>query len=118
MSLLGTASITHRRFAAGSRGSDGRYVEGSSTDTSMTASVQVASGKDLQTLPLGLRTRRTIKVYTEDTSTGFDTADQAAGTSPDHLVVSGVTYEVQTSFPEHPLITHAKCLATQLQESE
>jgi hypothetical protein len=116
MALLGETSITHRRFAAGAWDGEGEYVSGAATDTSMLASVQVATGRDLQILPAGKRTRETIKVYTEDATTGFRSADQRNQVAADHLVVASVVYEVQHVYPEHPLITHSKCLATRLQE--
>lgn len=118
--LLGATTITLRRVAAGSRGSDGRWSDGARTDSSITASVQPAQGEDLQALPEGLRSRRTIKVYT---TTELRTADQQAGTSPDQLVLSGLagvddgTYEVQTVQPWYALLPHHKALATLVQEA-
>lgn len=118
--LLGATTITLRRVAAQSVGSDGRGVDGSSSDTEIMASVQPAQGEDLQVLPEGLRSRRTIKVYTE---TELRTADQQAGTAPDKLVLSGLsgiddgTYEVQTVQPWYALLPHHKALATLVQEA-
>lgn len=118
--LLGATTITRRRVAAGSRGSDGRWTDGASTDTSITASVQPAQGEDLQLLPEGLRIRRTVKVYT---ATELQAGDQQAGTSPDQLVISGLvgiddgTYEVQTVKPYYALLAHHKALATLVQEA-
>lgn len=114
--LLGEATITHRRPTVGSRGSDGRWTDGASTDTSILATVQVASGKDLETLPEGERSRETIKVYTENTL-GFRTTNQDTGVTADLLVVDAIVYEVRRSFPQHPLIGHSKCLAVRLKEA-
>ena len=115
MALLGQTSITLRRYTAGSRDANGEWVNGASSDTPILASVQVASGSDLQHLPEGERSRQTKKVYTEN-ALGFQSADQYTGVKADELVIDSVSYEVQVTFPDHPLISHAKCLATRLQE--
>lgn len=118
--LLGATTITRRSVAAGSRGSDGRWSDGAATDTSITASVQPAQGEDLQILPEGLRTLRAIKVYT---AAELQPGDQQGGTSPDQLIISGLTgiddgtYEVQTVSPYYALLAHHKALAVLVQES-
>lgn len=118
--LLGATTITRRRFAAQTVGADGRPAAGSSTDTSIEASVQPAQGEDLQILPEGLRARQSIKVYT---GTELRTADQRGGTPADQLVISGLvgiddgTYQVQLIQPYHALLAHHKALATLVQES-
>lgn len=118
--LLGAVTITRRRVAAGSRGSDGRWTNGASTDTSIVASVQPAGGEDLQLLPEGLRSRRAVKVYT---TTELEVADQAAGVLGDQLVISGLvgiddgTYQVQNVAPYYALLGHHRAVAVMVQEA-
>lgn len=118
--LLGTVTITRRRYSAGSRAATGYWVEGSSTDSSITASVQPASGEELQVLPEGTRTKRAIRVYT---TTELRTADPQAGTSADDLVISGLvgiddgTYQVQHVKSYYALLAHHKAIAVRRQEA-
>lgn len=118
--LLGVTTITRRRYSAGSRASTGYWVEGSSTDSSIVASVQPASGEELQVLPEGERTKRAIRVYT---ATELRTTDPQAGTSSDELVISGLvgiddgTYQVQHVEPYYALLAHHKAIAVRRQEA-
>ena len=119
--LLGAVTITRRRYGAGSRGSDGRWVEGSSSDTSITASVQPGDAEDLALLPEGERTRRAIRVYTD---TELRTSSPQDGYRSDRLVVSGLTgiddgtYQVQHVKPYYALLGHHRAIAVRVQEGE
>lgn len=116
MPLINNATITRRRFAAGTRGTDGRFTNGATTDTTgLAASVQGPSGNDLQTLPEGDRTKEVRKVYLD---VDVRTSDQHTGTLADHLLIDGVAHEVRKVWPWRAgsLIPHHKCLAVRLQE--
>jgi hypothetical protein len=53
--ILGLETVTLRRRAAGARGADGRYADGVLTTSSISASVQPLTDRDLRTLPEGER---------------------------------------------------------------
>lgn len=114
MSLLGQTSITRRRYTAGTRATTGYWTTPAATDTTILASVQEASGEDLQVLPEGERKREAVKVYTETAE--LRTANQHAGIQADRVVISSIVYEVAHTEQRHPLIPHYKALATRLQE--
>lgn len=117
MALVGRETITRRRFAVGTRGTDGRFVPGAAADTPFVASVQAAAGQDLEILPEGKRTRDPKRVYTDP---GFDLigADQHTGESGDHLIIDGIEYEVFRVWDWRPAspLPHTKALAVRLQE--
>lgn len=101
MSLLGATSITRRRTADGSYSSTtGRYTEGSTTDTTITASVQPLNGRDRQVLPEGLRASDTRKIYTED--------DLRAEPPADQVQIDGEWFTVRHVDTSHPLIGHTR----------
>lgn len=115
MTTLGQEPITRRRYAAGSRGSDGRWTRGAVTDTDLFATVQPANARDLQILPEGLRQRDAIKLYTDDAV--LRTANQNGQGDADEVVVDGVSYEVQSIARQRAVMAHYKALATRIQES-
>lgn len=118
--LLGAVTITRRRYAAGTRGGDGYWTDGAATDTSITASVQPASGKTLEILPEGERSKRSIRVYT---TTDLRTTSPQDGTRSDELVIAGVTgiddgiYQVQHVESHYALLAHHKAIAVRRQEA-
>lgn len=121
MRLLGAATITRRRRAAGTRAATGYWTPGAATDTSIVASVQPATGEDLQVLPEGLRTARGIRVFT---SSELRTADPTVGTTSDELVIAGLygidsgTYQVQlVKAFLHRGLQHHDAVATRHQEA-
>jgi hypothetical protein len=94
--LIGAETITHRRFAAGSRGTDGRHTPGASVDTSISASVQVLSGREVDTLEEGERSKDWRKIYVDD-SVALRPVDQHASPPEvaDQVVVDSIVYEVR-----------------------
>ena len=116
LSLVVPETITHRRTAAGSWGTDGRYNPGGTTDTDITASVQPLSGRDRQKLPEGDRTRHGKKVYTFETSILFRTVDQHGQELADRFVIGGVVYEAYHVDDEHPLIPHTRLFLLRVDE--
>lgn len=115
MIILGERDVTRRRYAVGSRGGDGRWTAGASTDTTIRASVQPANGHDIQTLPEGERSKDTRKVYTE---TALRTTAQGDDLRGDDLVIDGIVYEVRSVAREHSTLAHYKAIVVAVQESE
>jgi hypothetical protein len=111
--ILGQRDITRRRYAVGSRGSDGRWTAGAATDSTIQGSVQPADGDELATLPEGDRSKRARKVYTE---TELRTGAQEEELAPDRLVFDGEVWEVREVAREHSTLAHYKAIVVQLQE--
>ena len=116
MRMLGTATHTWRRFAAGSAGTDGRFVEGSITTSTLRGSLQPATGDDLQTLPEGDRTKRVRVLYT---ATALRTVSQADRTSADQVTVDGDWFEVREVQPYGTTaLAHTRAILVAVQEAE
>jgi hypothetical protein len=113
--ILGLESVTLNRRAAGTRGSNGRYVEGALTSSTIRASVQPMTDRDLRTLPEGERHLDQKKVYTESE---IRTASQHDGTTADQLVVGGVTYEVRQVEQQRSILPHYKGRIVRVQEAD
>lgn len=117
--LVGAETIIRRRFAAGSRGTDGRYVPGAATDTPIRASVQPLRGVDLQTLEEGDRQRDPKRVYTDS---DLRTTNQHATpkTKADHVIIDSVVYQVRTvdTWRGTSPIPHVKAIVLRLQEAD
>jgi hypothetical protein len=112
--ILGAETITRRRQAAGTRGSDGRYTPGATTDTTIQASVQPFAADELAVLPEGERHREPRKVYT---TSDLRTGDQHLGTPADRLVIDSVVFEVVAVERHRSVIPHYKARAVRLQEA-
>jgi hypothetical protein len=120
MPLFPTHNVTRRRYAASTVNSEGVGVDGATTDTTVACDVQPARQQDLQRLPEGYRTRSTLRVFVD---TGvLKTADQAAGTRGDQVIIAEApyagTYDVSLvedfgSF----LIPGSEALVTKVQEA-
>lgn len=91
--ILGQSAITRRRFAAGTRGADGRFTAGASTDSTIYGTVQPPSGDVMATLPEGERSRRGRRVIT---TSELRAVDQDAGTPADQVLIDGLYWEVRT----------------------
>ena len=84
------------RYVAGAyETTHGRYVAGSSSTTTIVASVQTPTAEQLLQLAEGQRTEDTIAVYT---ATKLQTAATPAGVKADRLTYQSKTYEVQKLF--------------------
>lgn len=112
--LLGTQSVTRKRSGVVAYGPDGRPTS-ARTSSTVTASVQPASGRDLEQAGLGDRHRDGIKLYAP-TGT-FQVADQHAGIASDLITVDGIDYEAQQvkTYALGPM-PHDRVLATRVQE--
>ena len=115
MTLLGERSVTRRSYAADTIASaTGRKTLGTATDTTILASVQVLSGRDLKTLTELERVQFSAKCYTEtELFSGDDRTKQRA----DRIVDGSTTYEVRRVDVQHPLIGHWKAYLQRLDET-
>jgi hypothetical protein len=104
--MLGAEAVTLRRFAAGSRGTDGRFAPGATTDTTIYASMQPVSGRDLQRLPEGERSR-----------TALQTAEAGGLLLSDRIVYGGRVYEVFQVQPWVGPLPHYEALVLRLAET-
>lgn len=84
--------ITLRTFTVGSY-VNGRWVEGSFTDSPITASIQPLIGEELQELPEDRRGTESYKMYT---SSVIQTITDA---NPNQVLFHGKTFEVIQVFP-------------------
>ena len=117
--LVGAETITRRRFAAATRGTDGRYVPGGPTDTPIRASVQPATAQDLETLEEGERKRNPKRVYT-DADLRVANQHVTPATTSDHVVIDTIVYEVRkvATWRSTSPIPHVKAIVLQLKESD
>lgn len=92
IAMTSPETVTRRRYAAQTWGSDGRPDRGASADTSITAVVAPASPRQMELLPDGMRSKEVLSVlsYTE-----LRTVSQQSALPADEVIRSGVTYEVQ-----------------------
>lgn len=105
--LTSPSSVTLRRYAAQTWGSDGRATRGASTSTTITAVLANAGPRDATPQADGLRTRRAISVLA---NVELRAGQQQDGTPADEIVVTGVphvpagTYVVQSVPDVHPAL--------------
>ncbi len=114
MSILGEESLSYRRPAAGTVGSDGRYVRGSYSTGTILGSVQPLNDDDVQSLPEGERSRRGWCVLTESEILIVDLTDQ---TLSDHLLIDGTYWEVRAVSRERSILPHYRVIALAIQET-
>lgn len=91
---------------------DGVWVTASEAEIAIEASIQPATGKDLQNLPEG---RRNGAVYAIFTDTAIQTTEQAVGATPgtkaDQLVIEGLRHEAVHVEPwGNDVINHYRAL--------
>lgn len=92
--ILGKQDVTLRRFdGAITWDEDGAAVEPATVDTPIRGSVQPLNGDELQTLPEGVRSKKTRKFYTKSE---IRVEDQHTGTKADHVIIDGETYQART----------------------
>ena len=114
MTPLGSRSLVRRSYAAGSRGSDGRWTDGATTTTTISGSLQPLSGDELQTLSEGERQRRSRKVYT--TSAMF-AGDVATGRRADQVVDGSTVWDVRSVERQTEVLGHYKAILLAPQEN-
>ncbi len=106
--ILGASSYTLRRFAAGTV-VGGRYTDGAVTTSTVQASVQPTTGRDVAHLEEGQRQAVELKAYTQ---TLLRPTDQAATpkVQADELVIDGEAYEVVEVQQQRSIIPHYRVL--------
>ncbi len=80
------------RSLPGTYGTEGRFIPGTQSFFTISASVQPLEGRDLLRLPDGLRTHELLKVYSPT-----QLFVQGAGQDPDQITLQGVQFQVETS---------------------
>jgi len=115
--ILGLRTVTRRRFASGSRGTDGRWTKGAATDTSISMGVQPLSDRELQRLPEGERQSQQLKGYTTaDVRTVDDKASPQV--DADRIVVDSIVYEVRDVVEQTSLLPHKRVRLLRLLEPD
>lgn len=88
---------------------NGRWEEGARNQISVTASVQPANDKDMQSLPEGRREASTFAIFTSMELLG---PSEDGKTNPDILILFGDEYEVvSVERWQNSVINHYKALA-------
>lgn len=89
----------------------GEWADGTPNLVTIYGSVQPVSGQELNVLPEGLRTRETVKIYTDSE---LNTAEVSQ--RPDRLEWRGKVYEIAMKSPyQSGVINHFKYYATKVQ---
>jgi hypothetical protein len=112
--ILGSRAITRTRFAAGTYGSDGRFVPGASTVTTIQASVHPVTGRELQRLDEGRRQRQAVRVLSVDE---LRTDDPRTATSADRVTIDGDVFEIGDVQRSTAVIPHYDAVAVRLPEA-
>lgn len=85
---------------------NGAWAEGTSSQITISASVQPVAGIDLELLPEGRRTSMSVKIYTD---VALQTATST--TNPDVLHAFGHEFEITSVMPwQSNVISHYKCI--------
>lgn len=112
--ILGQETATRRRYAAYTRDSQGKAVDGALTSTTIRLTKQPLNGRDLKLLPEGLRQEDTIKVYTRS---ALRTANQHDGTPADEVVIDSIAYRVMRVDRQRMILPHYRAYGTRQQEA-
>jgi len=104
--MLGRRAVTLQRFPDGAY-LNGVYQKAPPLTSTILASVQPASGRDLEPLPEGRRSTRTVKVYTD---AALRTARD--GKQADTLIIDGEEFAVvMVANHASKILSHTKALA-------
>jgi len=116
-SLFGSVRLIRRKKAGGSY-VKGQWVPGKPSDTDFYSSWQPASGKTLELLPEGKRSREVYRCFAPihlDITSADDHGDQEA----DQIIWEGKEYEVTTAAKwNNGLISHWDLLCTRPKAGE
>jgi hypothetical protein len=116
MSLFKSVSLTRRRKTGGGY-VRGRWVPGESGDKDFRGTWQPASGKTLELLPEGKRSREVYKCFADGLD--FTSADAHGEAEADSIIWQGKEYEVTTAaLWDNGLIPHWELLCTRPKEGE
>lgn len=115
--ILGAFAVTLRRYATGSRGDDGRWDAGSHTDSTILASVQPLTERQLASLPEGERQTDQRRVLT---TSALVVGRQGAATQGDRLSWdSGASwYEVRQADTWYSVLPHTEARVARLDEGD
>jgi hypothetical protein len=92
----------------------GDWVEGEKTSTPFLGSWQPASGKALEILPVGKRSREAYKVFAP-IEIDFTPADETKQISGDIVIKEGIEYEVSAAAPwNNGMIPHWELICTRV----
>jgi hypothetical protein len=117
MSLLKSVSLVRRRKVGGGY-VRGQWVPGESGDTAFMGTWQPASGKTLELLPEGKRSREVYKCFAP-VALDFTSADAHGEAEADSVVWQGNEYEVTTAaLWNNGLLPHWELLCTRPKEGE
>jgi hypothetical protein len=117
MSLFQSVGLIRRRKAGGAY-VKGQWVPGVAGDTAFKGSWQPASGKTLELLPEGKRSREVYKCFAPVTM-DFTSADAHSEAEADSIIWNGKEYEVTTAAQwNNGLLPHWELLCTRPKEGE
>ena len=117
MSLFKKVSLV-RRMHTGGEYVKGQWVKGEAADTPFLGSWQPASGKTLELLPAGKRSRDVYKCFAP-IGMGFTSADAHGDKEADHIIWEEKEYEVTTAAKwNNGLLSHWELLCTRPKEGE
>ncbi len=104
-------SVTIKRKSGGSY-VDGQYIDGTTADVILKASIQPATLEDMQELPEGRRSDEVFKMYTKTRM--YTVTDE----NPDFLIIDGIEYEViSIGKYQSKVISHYKVLISKKAET-
>lgn len=112
--ILGVETLTLRRRAAGTRGTDGRFTPGAETVSTIRGSVQPPPRQVLETLSEGERQRGAKVVFTR---AELRTGDQNTGTLADVLEYVGAQWEVRDVQRWPALLPHYEVIVVRVKEA-
>lgn len=106
--------VTLRRYAAGSYVA-GKWTNGALTTSTIKASVQAATQRDIQSMPEGRRADGVIVLFT---ATFIQGIDESGAKQADEFSIEGETYEARTVewFPYFDL-AHYRVVAIKVKEN-
>ena len=92
---------------------DGRWAEGSETQSIIFSGLQPLTPREMQELPEGRRTNQTYKLYSDDQM--FTVEDE----NPDIIVIDGERFEVISSGPyQSNIINHYKTVISKADQGQ
>lgn len=109
--LLSPITVTRRRYAAQTIGSDGRPTTSASDSSIAMTTVRPTSGRDREMLPDGAGDRFSELITLTSPPGSWRTADQAAGTIADEVVIGSTAYTVIAVRASTGLIPHDRVVA-------
>jgi hypothetical protein len=115
--ILGAFPVSLKRYATGARNSDGGWTPGATTTTTIQASVQPLTERELASLPEGERQKDWRKILTTE---ALVVGRQGAATQGDRLSWdSGASwYEVRQADQWFSVLPHTEAKVSRLDETD